>query len=55
MSDAVLQTEKSVGVEVTTSAFKSVCLDVGGNIIDSYSSAMVRGDDTAPQLVSFFL
>jgi glucokinase len=53
MSDAVLQTEKSVGVEVTTSAFKSVCLDVGGNIIDSYSSAMVRGDDTAPQLVSF--
>ena len=53
MSEAVLQTEKAVGVEVTTSAFKSVCLDVGGNLIDSYSAPMVRGDDTAPQLVSF--
>src|SRR5215204_3344115 len=53
MSEAVLQTEKSVGIEVTTSAFRSVCLDVGGNLINSYSAMMVRGDDTAPQLVSF--
>jgi glucokinase len=53
MSEAGFQTEKAVGVEVTTSAFKSVCLDVGGNIIDSYSAVMIRGDDTAPQLVSF--
>ena len=53
MSEAGVQTEKAVGVEVTTSAFKSVCLDVGGNLINSYSAPMVRGDDTAPQLVSF--
>jgi len=53
MSEAVLQTQKAVGVEVTTSAFKSVCLDTGGSIIDSYSKTMIRGDDTAPQLVSF--
>ena len=53
MSEAVLETGKSVGMEVTTSAFKSVCLDVGGNIVDSHSAAMIRGDDTAPQLVSF--
>ena len=53
MSDAVVQTEKAVGVEVTTSAFKSVCLDAGGNLINSYSAPMVRGDDTAPQMVSF--
>jgi glucokinase len=53
MSEAILQTEKAVGVEVTTSAFKSVCLDAGGNIIDAYSATMVRGDDTAPQLVAF--
>jgi len=53
MSEAVLQTGKSVGVEVTTSAFKSVCLDAGGNIINSYTAAMIRGDDTAPQLVAF--
>lgn len=53
MSEASVQTEKAVGVEVTTSAFKSVCLDVGGNLINSYSAPMVRGDDTAPQMVSF--
>lgn len=53
MSEAILQTEKAVGVEVTTSAFKSVCLDAGGNIINSYSATMIRGDDTAPQLVAF--
>ncbi len=53
MSEAVVQTEKSVGVEVTTSAFKSVCLDGGGNIIDTYNAPMIRGDDTAPQLVAF--
>jgi len=53
MSEAVLQTGKSVGVEVTTSAFKSVCLDADGNLRDSFAATMVRGDDTAPQLVSF--
>jgi glucokinase len=53
MSEAVIQTEKAVGVEVTTSAFKSVCLDTGGNIINTYNATMIRGDDTAPQLVAF--
>lgn len=53
MSEAVSQTEKAVGVEVTTSAFKSVCLDVGGNLISSFAATMIRGDDTTPQLVSF--
>lgn len=53
MSEGVVQTEKTVGVEVTTSAFKSVCLDAAGNIINSYTAPMVRGDDTAPQIVAF--
>lgn len=53
MSEAVLPTEKAVGVEVTTSAFNSVCLDAGGNLINSYSATMVRGDDTIPQLIAF--
>jgi glucokinase len=53
MSEAVIQTEKTVGVEVTTSAFKSVCLDASGNLINSYTATMIRGDDTAPQLVAF--
>lgn len=53
MSEAVNNSEKSVGVEVTTSAFKSVCLDAGGNLINTYKSTMIRGDDTAPQLIAF--
>ncbi|MBS1794258.1 MAG: ROK family protein [Acidobacteria bacterium] len=53
MSEAVSQTEKAVGIEVTKSAFKSVCLDAEGNIINSHNGAMIRGDDTAPQLVAF--
>jgi glucokinase len=53
MSEGVVQTEKTVGVEVTTSAFKSVCLDAAGNIINSYTAPMIRGDDTAPQIVAF--
>lgn len=53
MSEAAIQTEKTVGVEVTTSAFKSVCLDAGGNLINTHKTAMIRGDDTAPQLVAF--
>ncbi len=53
MSEAVSKTEKSIGVEVTTSAFKAVCLDGGGNIINAYKAPMIRGDDTAPQLVTF--
>ncbi len=53
MSEAVIQTEKSVGVEVTTSAFKSVCLDGSGKLIDTHKAKMIRGDDTAPQLVAF--
>ncbi len=53
MSEAVIRTGKSVGVEVTTSAFKAVCLDVGGKLVDAYKATMVRGDDTAPQLVAF--
>ena len=53
MSEAVIQTEKVVGVEVTTSAFKSVCLDSRGNVINTFDAPMIRGDDTAPQLVAF--
>jgi glucokinase len=53
MSEAVIQTEKSVGVEVTTSSFKAVCLEASGNLVDAYKAKMIRGDDTAPQLVAF--
>ena len=53
MSETVNNTDKSVGVEVTTSAFKSVCLDGGGNVVNAFSAPLVRGDDTAPQLIEF--
>lgn len=53
MSEASQSAEKSVGVEVTTSRFKAVCLDGGGNLTGAFEAPMVRGDDTAPQLVAF--
>lgn len=53
MSEAANITEKSVGIEITTSAFYSVCLDAVGKVVETHSAPMVRGDDTAPQLVAF--
>jgi glucokinase len=47
------QMENLVGVEVTGSAFKAVRLGAGGKIADAYEATMVKGEDTAPQLVNF--
>lgn len=51
--DAFKQTEKAVGVEVSQAVMKAVCLDAGGNLINSHHSALDRNKDTAPQLVGF--
>lgn len=51
--EANTQTENLVGVEVTGSIFKAVRLDAEGNIADAYQLPMVKGEDTAPQLVDF--
>lgn len=53
MSVTNSQTEKTVGVEVTTSALKSVCLNAQGQLLDSHQKQLIRGDDIAPQLVAF--
>jgi glucokinase len=53
MSEAVNNAEKTVGVEVTTTVFRAVRLDGGGNLVDAHQTALVRGDDIAPQLVAF--
>lgn len=53
MSESIQQTDKLVGIELTSGAFKAVCLDGAGKVLDSCDGQMVRGDDTAPQLTSF--
>lgn len=47
------QAENLVGVEVTGSKFKAVRLDAEGNVADAFQTPMVKGEDTAPQLVNF--
>ena len=51
--EANLQAENLVGIEVTGSIFRAVRLDAGGNIADTHRSPMVKGEDSAPQLVNF--
>jgi glucokinase len=53
MSESNLNTEKLVGVEVSKSAFKAVCFDRNGNLIDSLRYKIDRSTPTFPQLVSF--
>lgn len=53
MSEAVNNAEKIIGVEVTTSALKAVCLDNAGNLLQSYSAMLVRGSDVMPQIIEF--
>ena len=45
--------EGLVGVEVTGSMFKAVRLGAGGKVADAYQGQMVKGEETAPQLVNF--
>jgi len=53
MSESNLNTEKLVGVEVTKSAFKAVCFDRDGNLIDSLRYKIDRSNPTFPQLANF--
>lgn len=53
MSEAVNNAEKLIGVEVTTSALKAVCLEADGNLLDSHSVVLIRGKDVIPQIVDF--
>ncbi len=53
MSESNLNTEKLVGVEVSKSAFKAVCFDSGGNLIDSLRYKIDKSNQTFEQLVNF--
>ena len=53
MNESSLNTEKLVGIEVSKSAFKAVCFDRSGNIIDSLRYKIDKSNPTFPQLVNF--
>ncbi len=53
MSDSYTNTEKIVGVEVSKSAFKAICFDAGGKLIDSLRYKIDKSNPTFPQLVNF--
>lgn len=45
--------EKLIGVEVSDSVFKAVCLDENKNLSDAFKISVDRGQKTLPQLVGF--
>lgn len=53
MSENNLNTEKLVGVEVSKSAFKAICFDRSGQILDSLRCKIDKSNTTFPQLVNF--
>jgi hypothetical protein len=53
MSQSNLNTEKLVGVEVSKSAFRAVCFDQSGTLIDSLRYKIDKSNPTFPQLVNF--
>lgn len=53
MSESIQKSDRSVGIELTSTAFRSVCLDSAGKVLDTHDGQMVRGDDTTPQLTRF--
>ena len=53
MTEAINQTDKLVGVEVSGSMLKAVCLGAEGVIADSHQMPIVKGQEIAPQLVEF--
>lgn len=53
MSEAVNNQEKLVGVEVTPSTLKAVCLNAAGDLMASHQAILIRGDDVIPQVAAF--
>lgn len=53
MSESILNTEKMIGVEVSKAAFKAVCFDESGSLVDSLRYKIDRSNPTFPQLVNF--
>ena len=54
MSESNLNAEKLIGVEVSKTSFKAVCLDAGGNLIGEYKTVINTGEqETFAQLINF--
>ena len=53
MNESSQNPEKLVGVEISKSAFKAVCFDRSGNLLDSLRYKIDRSNPTFPQLVNF--
>lgn len=53
MSDPTSNAENVIGVEVTTSKLRAVCLDTVGTVVDTHLEPLIRGNDVIPQIVGF--
>lgn len=53
MTEANIQSEKLIGIEVSGSMLKAVCLDGGRNIVGGLQTPIFRKEETAPQLIVF--
>ena len=53
MSESNQQAEKLVGVEVSTSSLKAVCLDKDGNLLHSHKALLNKEAEVSDQLINF--
>jgi len=53
MTEAINQAEKLVGIEVSGTTLRAVCLGAGAQITDSYQTPINKAEEIAPQLVDF--
>ncbi len=53
MSDSKNQTEKLVGIEITSAAIMAVCVDGGGNVVEQYKIAIPPNGGSYGLLVAF--
>ncbi|HEV7930294.1 MAG TPA: ROK family protein [Nitrosospira sp.] len=53
MSESQAASERNVGIEAGSSAFKAVCLDSKGELIVAHRSRVEKDKETFPQLIDF--
>jgi glucokinase len=53
MNELSNKSGKLVGVEVSNSTIKAVCVDKKGDLVDSYATNIFRDDEKFPQIVKF--
>ncbi len=53
VDQTALQSEKIIGVEVSNSTINAVSINENGEILDQISTALIKAEDLAPQIVKF--